>query len=227
MVTDEEGRFRVGGLAKGLNRLQITPPVDLPYFAHERELPDQPGIGPIRLDIDLHPGIWITGRVTDKATGEPVSAFVQYAPLLSNKQAAIPEYQGVQGSRVYQGPQGSGTTAADGSYRVVGLPGAGVVAVVSRDEIYPKGQGAEQIKDTLPAPPDPRTPGAAARITFATYQPWMAPDRVTAVRPSTWPRTNRPKATPRPEVTFRLDPGNAHRGRTHRPDRETRSPAHG
>jgi hypothetical protein len=210
-MTDAQGEFHVGGLAKGLNRLQITPPADLPYFAHERELPDQPGIGPLRLDIDLRPGVWITGRVIDKATGNPVPAFVQYAPLLSNKHAAIPEYQAVEGVRFFQGPQGSGTTAADGSFRVVGLPGAGLVAVVSRDERYPKGQGADQLKQSLPAQPDPGS--APGRATFETYQPWMGPDRITAVRPVELPAksvqngVDKAAEATAAQVDFRLDRG--------------------
>ena len=180
VVTDERGQFRLDGLVKGPNRIRVVPPPDLPYFAHDRVVPDQTGIGALQLDIDLHRGVWITGRVTDKATGGPVAAFVQYAPFLSNKHAAIPEYQATQGARFYQGPQGSGTTAADGTYRVAGLPGPGVVAVVARDDIYPKGQGADRIKDSQAREPDPAL--LAGRPSFGTYQFWMAPERVTAVR---------------------------------------------
>ena len=57
----------------------------------------------MRLDIDLHHGVWITGRITDKATGEPVPAFVQYAPFLSNKHAAIAEYQAARRGAVLPG----------------------------------------------------------------------------------------------------------------------------
>jgi hypothetical protein len=207
-VTDAQGQFRIDGLPKGQNRLQIAPPADRPYFAHDRIIDDQPGIGVMRLDIDLHRGVWITGRVTDKTTGDAVAALVQYAPFLSNKYASIPEYQVTEGVRFVQGSPGRGTTAADGTYRVVGLPGAGVVAVVARDELYPKGQGADQIKvkDPPPVTPDPARPGAGP--SFGTYQRWMGPASVTAVRGVELASADAADVKPA-QVDFQLDGGNA------------------
>ena len=125
-TTDGQGRYRLAGLKKGRNDLLVTPGADEPYLAAEVEVPDQPGSDAIEANVSLYRGVWITGKVTDKATGKPVPATVQYTPFLSNRFAAdVPTYQQLRGKGRLQIPAGLGTTRPDGSFRVVGLPGAG------------------------------------------------------------------------------------------------------
>ena len=72
-ATDENGRFRLIGMPKGAeNRIWIVPNEHQPYFMRDVDVPDPVGLGPVRMEIELHRGIWITGRVTDGATGAPV-----------------------------------------------------------------------------------------------------------------------------------------------------------
>jgi hypothetical protein len=134
---------------KGLgNKLLIVPNDDQPYFMQDVAVPDPPGIGAIPIEINLHKGIWIEGKLTDKETGAPVAgAFLRYLPFLDNKSVqATPEFRG----GVYKlgfGNQDRYQSKADGSYRLVGLPGRAIVgAVVYRGKPYRSGAGAESIK---------------------------------------------------------------------------------
>ena len=58
-----------------------------PYFGRTFEAPSTAGLEPIRLDVSLHRGVWITGRVMDKATGEGVHVYVEYVPFRENPHA--------------------------------------------------------------------------------------------------------------------------------------------
>ena len=74
-ITDREGSYRLVGFARGSgNRLVAVPGEDRPYFQRVVPVGDPPGIGAVVVDVELHRGIWITGKVTDKASGEPVTA---------------------------------------------------------------------------------------------------------------------------------------------------------
>ena len=83
------------GLPKGQgNGLIVVPNDDQPYFMQEVAVPDPPGIAPVPVEIALHAGIWIEGKVTDKETGSPVpGAWLHYFPFLENTFAqATPEF---------------------------------------------------------------------------------------------------------------------------------------
>ncbi len=147
--TDAEGRFHLAGLPKGQgNRLLIVPNDDQPYFMQDVAVPDPPGLGAIPIEINLHKGIWIEGKLTDKETGSPVAgAFFHYLPFLDNKFVqATSEFRG----GVYMpgfGYQNRYQSKADGSYRLVGLPGRAIVgAVVYTGKPYRRGAGSESIK---------------------------------------------------------------------------------
>ena len=139
-VTDDDGRFRIVGMPKGAgNRLLVLPNDDQPYFMREIDVPNPSGLGPIDVTAELHRGIWITGRVTDAVTGEPVTARVHYLPYLTNPHAqAIPEFDDNGNAH---GDQLRYQTKPDGTYRVVGLPGPAVIGVKSVLKSYPMGQG--------------------------------------------------------------------------------------
>jgi hypothetical protein len=76
----------------------------------------------------LRRGIWIQGKITDKVTGSPVRAGVEYFSRFSNPN--LRDYPGFDGAiRFFDGV----LAKEDGSYRVVGLPGPGLVAVHHMD----------------------------------------------------------------------------------------------
>ncbi|MCI0458660.1 MAG: hypothetical protein L0Z62_16990, partial [Gemmataceae bacterium] len=122
-TTDSQGRYRLTGMPKGEgNKIMVVPPSDLPYVAVYRAVPDSTGLEPVTVDVELKRGVWIEGQITDKVTGKPVKGHVEYFALYSNPNL-----------RDYPGFDGRGfriiAVKEDGSYRVVGLPGPGLIGV--------------------------------------------------------------------------------------------------
>ncbi len=100
------------------------PNVDQPYFLRQVKVPFTAGLSPVTVDVVLHRGVWIEGRVSDKVTGEPVPSHVSYRPLLSNPFARkFPEF-GPNGDVEGDYMQYVYLTGEDGTFRVPGLPGA-------------------------------------------------------------------------------------------------------
>ena len=142
--SDERGCFRLVGMPKGPGkRIIVVPGDDQPYLMREFDVPDQPGSEPIEMDLKLHRGVWITGRVTDKSSGKPVRARVHYLPYRTNPFAeALPEFD-KHGN--VDGYQKRYATNDKGDYRAVGLPGRAILGVESVDRTYPSGVGHEEI----------------------------------------------------------------------------------
>jgi 5-hydroxyisourate hydrolase-like protein (transthyretin family) len=143
--TDAEGRFRLVGMPKDTkpssepgNLIRFVPNDDQPFLVRTVAVPDTPGLDPVRLDVDLRRGQWITGRVTDKATGKPVFSRIEYFPWLKNPFATPPEFAS-HDERFHTRP--------DGSYRLLGLPGRGIVGVSAVGGLYRTGVGAAEIAD--------------------------------------------------------------------------------
>ena len=145
--SDDKGHFRLVGLPKGsANKIIVVPGDEQPYLMREAAVPDAPGLEPAHVDVELHRGVVITGRVTDALTGEPVPmARLLYLPFLSNEYArALPEFEG---GHAHPGYDGRYQAAADGSYRLVGLPGRAIVGVVEPgSKVHVQGQGASEIE---------------------------------------------------------------------------------
>lgn len=143
--SDNLGRFRLTGMPKGSgNRLLLIPNDDQPYFMREVDVPDPVGLGPAKMEIDLHRGIWITGRVTDKATGKPVPGVrLHYLPFRSNEYAQrTPEFDS-DGN--VDGDQSRYVANSEGTYRLVGLPGRAIVGAESVLKDYRRGVGYDAI----------------------------------------------------------------------------------
>ena len=136
-TTNEEGRFRLVGMPKAEgNILMMVPNDDQPYFMRKVDVPNPAGIEPVSMTIELHHGIWITGRVTDKVTDEPVPGVrLLYLPFLTNKYAqALPEFHDNGNT---DSDQRRYRTNANGEYRLVGCPAgrsSGLGATSSRIE---------------------------------------------------------------------------------------------
>jgi len=144
-TTGADGRFRLVGMPKGAgNELCIIPADDQPYLIDELNVPDPAGMGPVEVEVTLVRGVWITGRVTD-VDGAPVYGRLHYFPMHSNPKAAA-LYSGrasysLPGSAVAQHHY---KTDADGRFRLVGLPGRGIVGVEAIGK-YLRGHGAAEI----------------------------------------------------------------------------------
>ena len=77
-TTDAQGHYRLTGLPKApAYRLFIEPGQGQPYTRATFVTPaGSPALEPIAFDIALKRGVLVRGRVTDKATGRPVSGYV-------------------------------------------------------------------------------------------------------------------------------------------------------
>jgi RNA polymerase sigma factor (sigma-70 family) len=123
-VTDAEGRYRLTGLPKGPgNKIHVVPPRDQPYVAPVLDVPDVFGQDPVTVDVELKRAVWIEGRLTDRATGKPLPGHhVMYHVRDANRNQG--DYAGFWG-----GMPGGVTTNEDGRYRIIGLPGPGLLTV--------------------------------------------------------------------------------------------------
>jgi protocatechuate 3,4-dioxygenase beta subunit len=166
-ITDARGHYCLTGMPTGAdNTIALIPPRDLPYVAIRLKVPETNGQRPVTTDFELQRGVWIEGKVTDKASGEPVRAHVEYFAHATNPH--LRAYPGLDGAN-----PDVGETTQDGSYRIVGLPGPGFVAARSnegghlsateRDDEYatptPEGE-----LNTLPCTLVPRNYGAIASV---------------------------------------------------------------
>ena len=138
-ITDEQGHYRLEGFPPGKqNDLLVVPGNDLPYVLRSMKVPEKSDTGEISLDIDLYRGVWLTGKVTDKVSGEPVAAELRFLPYRSNKYVAgIPDVE-LAPNEGRAGPVGGNEikTRDDGTYRIVVTPGAAIIGARAppRDE---------------------------------------------------------------------------------------------
>ncbi len=135
-TTGADGRFRLMGMPGGAGNAitAVAGPV-LPYLGASAEVPDGVGPGPVTVDFALKQGVAIRGKVSDKLTGNPVPAFVEYFVFVDNPQrAAVRRLHGIRSS-----------TRPDGSFELVGLPGRGLVTARAFKDDYLVGRGAEAI----------------------------------------------------------------------------------
>ena len=159
-TTDAEGRYRLEGMSPGPgNRIVAHPPIDEPYFGSNVEVRDRPGLEPVATDIALKRGLWIEGRVTDAETGKPVREGRMFYGIFRDD----PHYEpslGLDGARY-----GSEFAIADdGSYRVPGLLGHGVVGV-----LWASSPGVNYLRL-------PDRPGGAGTYEYLDVAPaWMHP----------------------------------------------------
>lgn len=121
-ATDAEGRFRLVGMPPGAgNKIKLVPPADMPYVSPTLEVPGTSGVDPVTVDVELKCGVWIEGRLTDKATGQPLQGGLIY--VVDSDNPNVGDYLG------FRGGQPGVQTKDDGTYRILGLPGPGQLLV--------------------------------------------------------------------------------------------------
>lgn len=141
-ITDEEGRFRLEGLPIGKNEILCLSAIDQPYIVSKFEVETRAGDAVPTMDVELTRGIWIEGRAFDATTNEPIrSGRVEYFAFADNPFAkSVKGFSGAMHSLHYR-------LKPDGTYRIPGLPGRGIVAIMAdRDhDKYQRGMGADKI----------------------------------------------------------------------------------
>jgi RNA polymerase sigma factor (sigma-70 family) len=157
-VTDKEGRYRIHGMPCGQgNSLEVTPPADQPYLMMYQPVVDAPGLQAVKVDVALKRGIWIDVRVTDKRTGKAVPSSAEYNVFSDNPH--LKELPGFT-NRMHQD-----THSEAGRFRLVGLPGRGLVSVWAANDHYLLGAGADKIKELQRG----LIPGTTPRIVSARH----------------------------------------------------------
>jgi RNA polymerase sigma factor (sigma-70 family) len=122
-TTDAQGRYRLVGMPKGEgNEIIVVPDPRQPYLPVRTGVPNPLALGPIIVDFEFKRGIWIEGRISDKDTGKPVRAMVEYFARRAN-----PHLRDHRGFTFLFRLEDN--TREDGTFHVVGLPGPGILGV--------------------------------------------------------------------------------------------------
>lgn len=120
--TDKEGRFRLTGLAPGEEHsIYCTPPHESSLLVRRLSLPDEGGLQTQTVKLELRRGIAVNGQVKDRQTGKGVAAGIRFAPLPDN------QFFGQPGFDAYKHDHATRSTEPDGRFRLVIIPGPGVL----------------------------------------------------------------------------------------------------
>ncbi len=160
-TVDADGRYRLGGLPEGSKlTLSALPTDDLPYPATSRPVEVGRGPGPLRLDLPLKRGVWVNGRVIDRATGQPSPrARVEYFVFVANPNVPKLPIRPIMDLR---------QADAEGRFRLVAYPGRGLVAAMDFG-LHVRGFGAEGIA------------GERMQGMFKTYPYLLNPSNVSTI----------------------------------------------
>jgi len=134
-VTDKNGQFTLYGVKKQpVYWVTCGPLSGTPYFGTDKQVPDSPGFDAMTVDLKVHRGIVLTGRVTDQA-GQPVAGQIFYNWTRDNPH--LKEYSGLEKGMFDLGTWGR--MDRDGYYKILAIPGPGVVGVLASPENrYPR-----------------------------------------------------------------------------------------
>ncbi|QJW94811.1 sigma-70 family RNA polymerase sigma factor [Frigoriglobus tundricola] len=134
-VTDKDGKFTLHGMKKQREYALAFGSLGVaPYFDLNESLPDTPGFEPLPIDVKVYRGVVATGRVTDDR-GRPLRGHMFYHWTDDNPNVA--EYG--RGTRAGYRVSNWGDLDADGRYKLLVIPGPGLVGVCARPErLFPR-----------------------------------------------------------------------------------------
>jgi 5-hydroxyisourate hydrolase-like protein (transthyretin family) len=150
-TTDERGRYVIRGARKTKNYMvEVSSDSATGHMAAQARAADTPGYAPLTIDVNVKKGVVISGRVLDGTTGKPVPGFVMASVLADNPSAKdYPEFKSSAWFR-------SVRTSADGSFRIVSIPGP-VILMGGAD--YHRVPGGDALGYRYKPPvPDPKYP---------------------------------------------------------------------
>jgi hypothetical protein len=138
-TTDEKGRYRIIGAPKQKNyTISIGGKKRFPYLDYTRhDVPDTPGLVPLEVDLEVDRGVEITGRVLSRDGRKGLRGQVHYFDIPDNPH--VKDYPTLKGLKHLVSDWGS--IGPDGRFRVVGIPGQGLLVVVAEDQ-----QGYAQVE---------------------------------------------------------------------------------
>jgi RNA polymerase sigma factor (sigma-70 family) len=145
-TTDDAGRYRLTGLSRaplqrGRDTLVVVPPEgQTAYLSPQMRLGSGVGLEKVTINFDLVRGVWIEGRVTNKATGEGIRSNLQYYVFPDRA-------SDVDARRLYLPTHHP--SDSQGRFRFVGVPGRGLLGARARgpkEEQFLIGVGAARIE---------------------------------------------------------------------------------
>ena len=132
-VLDASGRFEIADLPPGPVVLVASSPGLVPSEEVEASVPEHPGV--VEVEIRLSEGGRVVGRVTDRASGEPLAgAHV----ALEGEAGGVPSVLD---------PGAAAVSAADGSFQLGGLPPRPASLLVSADGHHARIVGGIDVRD--------------------------------------------------------------------------------
>lgn len=140
-VTDDDGRYRLDGLAvEGeFQSIYVTAPTGSRYLPVVGRLGRGLDPNELTLDFTLRRGVMVRGKVLNSVTGEPVVGPVYYYADARNKNIA--DYPGFERNFRYER-----RTRPDGSFEIPVVPGKGILAFMADSHgQFIRGVGAEDI----------------------------------------------------------------------------------
>jgi beta-lactamase regulating signal transducer with metallopeptidase domain/protocatechuate 3,4-dioxygenase beta subunit len=134
-TTDAQGWYRLEGMTilKRQYQLMVDSPEGSALLNHRQSVVSPGGSEPLTADVELARGIMITGRVIDRQTQQPLSAYVRAIPAAQNTFASQPRFRGSELGSFEQ------TSSADGEFRVVTVPGP--VVLLAKVQVEPGPDG--------------------------------------------------------------------------------------
>ncbi len=209
--TGADGRYRLTGVGKALvRRVWLFPGDNSPYLMAGREFRDTAGLKETTADFQLVHGVVVTGRVADKATGDPVrGATVYYTPLAGN-----PFFATTSGAEVFKMVYHGGTTDKDGTFRLMALPGLGIVTAAG--EL----RGGKWLARYMPARIEPADEPRVRRAQGLPGGAFLAADQhcVMLGNLSAYKIIDPPEGAESLKVEMRYDPGKKTSGKVLDPD---------
>jgi 5-hydroxyisourate hydrolase-like protein (transthyretin family) len=162
-TTDTDGRYEI----RGARKAKTSYPLDVKsdpvggYLAAKAETHDPPGYEPVTIDVRVRKGVVVTGRAVEKGTGKPFPALVSTAVLAGNPFVKdFPEFTPSTLETAH--------TTADGTFRLVTVPGPVILGAGTDIRWAPGGGRADQ--RYKPAVPDPAYPKYFTKERGATPQ---------------------------------------------------------
>jgi RNA polymerase sigma factor (sigma-70 family) len=155
-TTDSDGRYQLVGVPKWKGIWVVASPAkDAPYLGASKRMVETEGLVPAAIDFDLKRGVWIDGRVTDAMNGKPPQCMVCYNVFENNPH--FHDYKAL----FFEPPMAM--TGDDGCFRLLVLPGRGLIGAGHLLDRYRRGVGAGRIQ------------GLNASGRFNTYPSQVAP----------------------------------------------------